>query len=429
MRVTATSVNLTDDNMPELESTQPVFDGRPCEDGFHAKALIIEHLSQRLCFVSCDALTIPSRVAASAANKIAVATGIPETHILICATHQHGGPCTVESAAWSPNQEYLRRLEFGSVRACVKAAAALAREDGESAGLLGLGQEATIGRNSRPLLRDGNIGWRGYSKEDMIRPTGPFDPDLTALAFRRATGEYAGLIFNHSVHNNVTVGERVYSPCMYGLAAEELERRHGAPVLFMPGAFGSTHNRTYIGSGLPGAECVHRIVAAVDETLERAQPLPDTPWRILRRAFKYRVRTFDEARESAAVKAYVERYTPQDAERLQDFHRVLRAELAPWQGAEQEAILQVMRLGNVGLVAIPGEMFASLGLELRRRSPFRHTLIVGLANGTINYIPDRKGYDDGGYQTWVGMTVGAAGTGEAMVEQALAMLNELAREE
>lgn len=170
-------------------------------------------------------------------------------------------------------------------------------------------------------------------------------------------------------------------------------------------------------------------VAAVDETLERAQPIPDTPWQILRRSFKYRVRTFDDDRESAAVKNYLERYTPQDVERLQDFHRALRTELASQQGAEREAVLQVMGLGNVGVVAIPGEMFARLGLELRRRSPFRHTMIVGLANGTINYIPDRKAYEDGGYQTWIGMTVGAAGTGEAMVEQALAMLHEVMPEE
>lgn len=429
MRASAASVKLTDDNMSELDSTQPVFAGRPCEGGLHAKALIIENSSQRVCFVSCDALTIPSRVAESATGKIAAATGIPETHIIICATHAHGGPCTVENAGWRPDKEYLRRLEVGSIRACVKAAVALEHNEDDGTELfLGLGQEATIGRNSRPLLRDGNIGWRGYRKEDMVRPTGPYDPDIHALVLRRAQGKYAGLIFNHSVHNNVAVGARVLSPCMYGLAALELEQQHGAPVLFVPGAFGSTHNRTHLDSGLSGAECVNRIVAAVNETLDCTRPIPDTPWRILRRAFKYRVRTFDEERESAAVKCYLERYTPNDAEHLQAFHRAMRDELAPCQGAEREAVLQVMRLGDVGLVAIPGEMFASLGLELRRCSPLRHTMIVGLANGTINYIPDRKAYDYGGYQTWTGMTVGAAGTGEAMVEQALVMLNELMRD-
>jgi len=86
----------------------------------------------------------------------------------------------------------------------------------------------------------------------------------------------------------------------------------------------------------------------------------------------------------------------------------------------------VIRLGDVVFVGVPGEVFARLGLELRRRSPFRHTCIIGLANEKIGYIPDRKAYADGGYQTWAGWhSMLEVGTGEAMVDQAVAMLDEL----
>ena len=81
---------------------------------------------------------------------------------------------------------------------------------------------------------------------------------------------------------------------------------------------------------------------------------------------------------------------------------------------------------DIALVGVPGEMYARLGLELRRRSPFRHTCIIGLANEQIGYIPDRKAYADGGYQTWVGWhSKLEVGTGEAMVDEAVAMLDEL----
>jgi ribosomal protein S18 acetylase RimI-like enzyme len=104
----------------------------------------------------------------------------------------------------------------------------------------------------------------------------------------------------------------------------------------------------------------------------------------------------------------------------------MRAELAPVQGEQRTTLLTAIRLGEVAVVGIPGEMYARLGLDLRRRSPFRHTIIVGLANEEIGYIPDRKAYEDGGYQTWVGTHCCVApGTGEAMVEQALGMLEEL----
>lgn len=74
----------------------------------------------------------------------------------------------------------------------------------------------------------------------------------------------------------------------------------------------------------------------------------------------------------------------------------------------------------------PWRDVARLGLDLRRRSPFRHTFLIGLANEEIGYLPDLQAYKDGGYQTWVGQHCAVApGTGGAMVEQALAMLQEM----
>jgi len=104
----------------------------------------------------------------------------------------------------------------------------------------------------------------------------------------------------------------------------------------------------------------------------------------------------------------------------------MREEMTPHQGEACQTRLQIIRLGDLVFVGIPGEMFARLGLELRRRSPFRHTCIIGLTNENIGYIPDRRAYADGGYQTWAGgHSKLEVGTGEAMVDQAVAMLDEL----
>ena len=48
-----------------------------------------------------------------------------------------------------------------------------------------------------------------------------------------------------------------------------------------------------------------------------------------------------------------------------------------------------------------------------------------LANENIGYIPDRKAYADGGYQTRMGRhSKLEVGTGEAMVDQAVAMVDD-----
>ena len=111
---------------------------------------------------------------------------------------------------------------------------------------------------------------------------------------------------------------------------------------------------------------------------------------------------------------------------MSEVFRKMREEMTPRQGEVRQLRLQVIRFGDVALVGVPGELFARLGLDLRRRSPFRHTCIVGMANEKTGYIPDRKAYGDGGYQTWAGWhSMLEIGTGEAIVDGAVAMLNEL----
>jgi neutral ceramidase len=426
IRAASASVRLTDDNMQVLGAKQKVFH-QGWEGEFRANAMVLD-AQQRVCLVSLDSIVVPLQVTQPAAKRIAAATGIPEGNVLICATHTHRGPGMGDFVGVKPDAEYLRRLEEGSVLAAVKAVAAMdsAKAGAQSTVLFGQSQEATVGRNSRLLLKDGMIGWDGYEERDVVRPTGPYDPDLHVLALRRADGTYRGLAFNHSVHNIGHTCREGMSPCFYGLAALEIERRHGATTFFLPGAFGSTHNITYNNSGVPAAECVHRMVDAIEEALGRLEPALPGPVQVLNRQFTYRVCRFDEAREALAVKSYLEKYAPERAASQGEWFRRMREQMRPHQNETHQTRLQVIRLGDLALVAIPGEMFSRLGLELRRRSPFRHTCIIGLANEQIGYIPDRKAYADGGYQTWVGWhSKLEVGTGEAMVDQAVAMLDEL----
>jgi len=401
------------------------------EAELRASAVVLE-AGQRLCFVSCDTLIIPADVLEAAAQQITAQTGIPWSHQLLCATHTHHAPCTIDILGCTRDAAFCQRLQAAIVPAVTEACRIL-EGTGETQAefLFAESQEASVGTNSRYLLKDGTIAWYAYPWEDVVRPTGPFDPDLPVFALRRPSGEMVSILFNHSVHNIGALTKGKLSPAFYGLAAQELERRHRAVTLFLPGAFGSSHNTGEFGStpnihAVSPAECVHRVVEAVEQGLQWAEPLPLSPLRVLKRPFTYRMREFDEGKEEAAVKYWCEKYTPENPEGYQKVFRAMRAEMAPVQGQERQTWLQVMRLGEVALVGIPGEMFARLGLEIRRRSPFRYTYVIGLANGTIGYIGDRHSYELGGYQLWAGMhSPSAPGTGEALVEQALAMLQEV----
>jgi hypothetical protein len=74
-------------------------------------------------------------------------------------------------------------------------------------------------------------------------------------------------------------------------------------------------------------------------------------------------------------------------------------------------------------VGLPGEVFVELGLAIKRGSPFARTLVVELCNDVPAYIPTKKAFAEGSYETVNSLV--QPGGGEAMVETALKLLKEI----
>ena len=62
--------------------------------------------------------------------------------------------------------------------------------------------------------------------------------------------------------------------------------------------------------------------------------------------------------------------------------------------------LQAHRVGELGLCAIPCEVFAEIGLSLKKQSPLKPTAVFSLANGYNGYLPTPAQHELGGYETW-----------------------------
>ncbi|MDQ3699617.1 MAG: hypothetical protein M3442_01710, partial [Chloroflexota bacterium] len=92
-----------------------------------------------------------------------------------------------------------------------------------------------------------------------------------------------------------------------------------------------------------------------------------------------------------------------------------------WTGEHKTTEVQALAIGDdLAVVGLPGEVFAELGLALRERSPFRHTLVLGLANEAIGYVPTRRAYQEGGYEPTSSRL--QPGGGERLVDEALDLL-------
>jgi neutral ceramidase len=387
------------------------------EGKLRAVAVVIEKPGvPPVAIVACDVLMLNRDLLDPVVERIAKECGIPATNVLINCTHTHHAPSSCTIHGYARDERFCRGVQE-SIFAAVKKAC----ERKEPARFhFRLGEESSVGQNSRLLLKDDSIYWIG-PRDDTVRPTGPFDPELPVLAFRNDDKKLRALIFNHSTH---TIGARQpgkRSPSFYGLASQELEAELGGTVCFLEGASGSTHNLA-----LPAAEMVTRIKTAVTEALDKAEEHPVDRITAIKRKFTYKVRSFDEAKEDAAVSAYCKKRAAGGADSIIKVFRDQRAVLAPQQGQARTTWIQAMLIGDVAIVGVPAEFFTKLGQEIKRRSPFRYTYVAELANDWIGYLPDRKAFDLGGYQTWTGLhSFAAPGTGEAVVDAAVELLREL----
>jgi hypothetical protein len=425
IQVGAAAVNLEcDETMVLAGMLEPRY-AKQQEGQLRAVAIVVEEPGgNKLAIVACDVLWIPRRLVDPALAAIESATGIPPEHVLVSATHTHHAPSTAPAHAFGVSEPFCAELHRAIVRAVQEANARL--DGGEARLFFHVGAEHTVGGNSRLQLPDGNITWIHPLRESAGRgvPTGPCDPRLPVLDFRDARDQSRALLYNHSTHTIGTrAGGNVRSPSFYGLAAQELEQEIGGVVGFLQGASGSTHNITEV----PVADAVRRMKEAVQQARRQAQPRRATPLLAMRRAFEFRVRRFDEGEEDAKIARYTAQYLPAHGDRVRHIFAGMRGQLKPHQGAPRTTWIQALVFGDLAIVGVPAEYFASLALDIQARSPFRDTYVAELANDWIGYLPDRQAHRLGGYQTWMGLhSYAEVGTGERLADSVVAMLDELA---
>ena len=421
LRVAAAAVEIPADDAMEMAGGIHPWKANGAEAPLRATTIVVARGGEKLAICSCDVLFVQKDFVDPALAKIFAATGIPPQRVLVHATHTHSAPSATRVHGYDRDARFVEGLA-GAIADSVIAADKALGASPECRLRFRLGEESSVGQNSRILLGDGTIFWIG-NRDDAVRPTGPFDPDLPVLCFESASGKPVATLFNHSTH---TIGTRQggkRSPAFYGLAAQELEAEQGGLHLFLQGASGSTHNLTVAPD-----EMVIRIKDAVNRGRAAATPRDVSRLAALKEPFEFRIRSFDESAEEEAVMAYcAKRMGNQEAaEACALVFRTQRSEIAPHQGELQTTSIQTLVIGDVAIVAIPAEFFTILGQEIKRQSPFRYTFVSELSNDWVGYCPDRKGFSLGGYQTWSGHhSYCEPGTGERMVATAVNQLERL----
>lgn len=372
-------------------------------DDLEANALYLVDGETRVLLVSCDLVAVPTATANRARAAMAAATGLPESAIIITATHTHAGPSVTPTCYGKPvDEEYLSRLESILTGLAVDTVA------NPQPVQVGWGQGAArIGYNRRCCWADGSHSMHGAaSTPGFTGLEGPDDPSQTGLFVRGMDGKLLAILHSNTSHPTCFYGADFYSADFPGAARGFLRDLFGPlPVLYFNGAFGDIALDPQPTSGFGEARDQKMLRAAhllCGETLRLLHEAPfasDLPLAHAWTDLPVPVR-LPGAERLAAARATLARVNAGEKVPIWDqlfaFGSIaLQEEFA--KAGEDILPIHALRVGDFALVTQPCELYCHFGLNIKRRSPAAATAVCGPANGYSGYCPSLEGIIGGGY--------------------------------
>ena len=388
----------------------------------YASALVIEdEWGSRLALVALDLISVDRGNAGDAAVRLASqATGIPESHICLACSHTHTGPYTRERQGEFLNPEWLDGLP-GKISQAV-AEADRARVPATMSRCRAF--EFRVQHNRRMRFKDGRDvnAWllKNQVNTDLqcLGSAGPIDPEIGMLAFEDAEGELIAVVYTFALHSTSDFGT-LLSADYPGVVADRLADAFGAQTvpLYLAGCCGNINPNTG-GGGL--VETGNRLADAMIPALESRSPVQEPVVVDARkRAVAVPLRDLNVDQEERLEKCG---WDPGSNQFFREGQARLRAEGI----AQVETVVQALRIGDTGLIALPGEVFVEWGLHVKRQGPFGWNYGIALSNDSLGYLITRDAWEAGGYEalTSAGTFIDVAGV-ELMVGRSMAMLRQL----
>lgn len=354
-------------------------------DDLIATALVLDDGSTRLTIVALDMLCLHEDVVARIRERC-------PGEVLIACSHTHAGPIAF---ADRHSRRRRRRLIEGIAGKVVGTVAEAGRSLAPAELRFAIG-EAGIAVNRRQRGPDGKIVLG-------VNPEGAVDPSLGVLQVMDERGAVRATLVNFACHPAVlSPKNRQISAEWPGVMRREVQAATGGACLFLQGATGNLNPKHEWGD--QDFEAVERLGREVGRAvLERCQsglaPIAATPLASARQEVALPVieRSEESYRETAAKILRVPSFV------IDPFLRYAypwRPRLRPGPDGRPELPMevQVLRIGDLALVAHAAETFTEIGQAIKQGSPAPHTLFAGYSNGCIGYLPTAEAHAEGGYE-------------------------------
>ncbi len=410
-------------------------------DPLHARCLVLDDGWRQIAVVVIDNCLIAGDLMDEMKKLASAKTGIATDRILISTTHTHSAPSAMGALGTPPDEKYVKFLIPK-----VAEGIALAQKNLAPAKVgWAIGQLPELAQSRRWIARPDKLildpfgqkttratMYPGYRNPNFEEPSGPMDPAVSVLAVKSPEGKPIALLAAYSIHY---VGSPILSADYFGAFADKIAAMVGPGDAHRPfvgilanGSSGDAYIRDY---SLEKAIKLDRFIVAgavAKVAFEAYQSMEMHDWAPLAMA--------EETLELAVRKPKLDWAGPileklgdkPPKTRIEVYAReqVLLSKMPP----TRKLCLQALRIGGLGIAAIPAEVFAITGLKIRRRSSLQPTFTISMANGADGYLPPPEQMAMGGYTTYLARTSCLEANAEPKVTAAvLRLLDKVAGDE
>ena len=394
-------------------------------DELHARCLVLDNGDTRVALVVLDLIAATKEWLGDIKHQVHGFTGIPLTNVLISCTHTHSGPTPVHVGQSNVEKAYLA---WAGPRVVDGVRLAVQRLQPARVGWA-VGKEDRVVFNRRYHMKAGTQLPSPFpGVEDKVkmnpgelnpaidRPAGPIDPDVAVLAVQKAAdpaGQPLAVYASYALHYVGRNPGGDVSADYFGAVADRLADLTGGPrrdakqpfvALLANACFGDINNID-VRRRLRPPHPYHQIyavadtvAAAVAEAWRTVRYHDWVPLVVQEKAVDCAVRK-PAADEVKRAKELLERSPQGPLTTLPEIYARETVQLADWPERFRTPV-QAMQIGDLAVCALPGEPFCQTGLDIKAKSPFKPTLLVGMANDYAGYLPTEEQHALGGYETW-----------------------------
>ncbi len=266
---------------------------------------------------------------------------------------------------------------------------------------MGFGTAETLaGINRREIDENGNV-ILGYD------PDGPYDPTVTLICFKALDGTNIGSIAHFAAHPTAAARNCSFTRDWPGVMIDRVAKLTNAPCLFFNGAEGDIAPNVSSRDPYRGEHCIFEPGNMAADSAEEAYngiekyfvPKLDLIYGTLSLPFVTPPSYEDCVSEIEEMEKEPEKIEGVRASRYSQLNNVRKVYESGEEFPKALEIPQtIIALDDLVIVPACFEVFCKISLAIREGSPYKHTVLFGLSNGSRGYMPTEDQIPFGGYE-------------------------------